>query len=1009
MQKKPRRSKVHAAAGTALRRRTADRRDRPADPRTAAALLPVDPHPTAPEAGGCAVVGLGASAGGLEALTEFFTQLPADTGMAFVVVTHQHPGYVSLLPEILGKKARIPVLTAKEGARLEPDRAYIGPPGVQVAIAGGRLRLSEAVDAQARRLPIDFFLRTLAEDLQERAIGIILSGTGTDGTLGVKAIKAGSGMVMVQDVGSAGFAGMPSSAMATGLADYVLAPAAMPAQLLAYVRGPYLNRPAARPLTAGIPDAPLQEIFALLQTRTRHDFSSYKAATIQRRIERRMNVQQIKEPGDYVRYLRENPAELDLLFKELLISVTRFFRDREAWEALAGVILPERLRSLPDHYALRAWVPGCATGEEAYSLAILLRECADRLRRNFDVQVFGTDLDAQAIETARAGRYPEGIAADVPPEWLDRYFTRGDHDYCINKEIRELVVFAPQNVTRDPPFTRLDLLSCRNLLIYLNAGLQQQLLQLFHHALKAGGLLLLGSSETIGAQTDSFRIIDRKWKIFSRRPAAGPEGLRFPTKAWAPAAQSVPPVPVRAAEKEQPVPKLVEKVLLTEVTPPSVLVDIRGDVLYVHGRTGRYLEPAAGGQPRSNILEMAREGLEAELRTALHQAATGEGEVIREQVRVKSNGSFSHVDVTVRRLREPETLRDLLLVTFHPIRPVPAARSPGPGKPASRRVAQLTRELKTSQESLRATIADLATANEELRSANEELQSTNEEMQSTNEELETSREEMQSLNEELTTVNAEQQARVDALARARDDMQNLLNATEVATLFLDNDLRIRRYTESATRLIRLIPSDLGRSIVDQASTLKYDRVAADCRTVIATLQPREAEVETQDGSWHLMRILPYRTIENVIDGLVITFIDITRVTLAERKGRELRVFFESIIGTVRQPLVVLDESLHLVLANKAFYETFRLRPRQVEGELIFDLGGGEWESPDLRLLLEQILPQQTTIEGFRIARRFPKIGHRIFFLNARRLEQAADLPGMILLAFEDATGRQAEA
>lgn len=962
-------------------------------------------RPATVSAAGPIVVGLGASAGGLEALGEFFAQVPADSGLTFVVVTHQHPGYVSLLPELLGKQARIPVAAAVNGMRLEPDRVYVGPSGSLVALSRGRLRLIGAVGEEARHLPIDFFFRSLAQDRKERAVGIVLSGTGSDGTLGLKAIKAESGLTLAQEVGSAKYAGMPSSAIATGLVDYTLAPAAMPAQLVAYARGPYLTgRP--EPVVARAEGEPLHEIFQLLRSRTRHDFSEYKIATIRRRVERRMNVHQIKDPADYVRLLQQNPAELDLLFKELLISVTSFFRDREVWTLLSEKVVPEMLRRLPDDYHLRVWVPGCATGEEAYSVAILLRDAIDRGHRRIGVQIFGTDLDTRAIDVARAGDYPEGIAADVPPAYLARYFTRTDHHYRIGKEIREMVVFAPQNLINDPPFTRLDWISCRNLLIYLNADLQKRLLPLFHYALKPGGLLLLGSSETIGEHKDLFAIVDRKWKIYTRRSTADVPVLRhFPARA-----SPVDAVPSKTAsppsgERPPPISRVMERLLLERFAPAGVLVNDRGEVVYIHGRTGRYLEPASGESARPNVLEMARDGLEMELRSALREAVSGKTDVVRPNVLVRSEGVTGAVDVTVHYLGEPGPLDGLLLVTFQPVA-TPLPRSGGRERAGTpRRVAQLLRELKEAKASLHLTVEELAAANDELRSANEELQSTNEEMQSTNEELETSREEMQSLNEELTTVNAEQQARVEELARARDDMQNILNSTDIATLFLDNDLRIRRYTESVGHLIHLIPGDVGRPISDQTSKLKLDDLAATCGDVLKTLRPKQVEVETTDGAWYLMRVLPYRTLENVIDGLVITFVNITEVTLAEKTGREARAYFESIFNTVRHPLLVLDEQLRLVSANRAYYDAFRLRPRQVEGESIFELGSGEWDIPDLRHLLQDVLPEQKNFDGLRVEHDFPRIGPRTFLLNARRLERETGLPGMILLAMEDVTPR----
>jgi len=945
---------------------------------------------------------MGASAGGLEALVEFFAHVPADSGLAFVVVTHQHPEHLSLLAEILNRNCKIPVADAVDGVRLRADHAYVCPAGSQIKVVGGKMQVTKNSNLEPRQLPIDTFLRNLAQDRKERAVSVIFSGNGADGALGLKAIKGEGGLIIVQDPATAKFAGMPASAIASGLVDYILQPADMPCQLVAYLRGPFLKRRAAEPAASIIPDDELQKIMVLLRTHTRYDFSSYKVATIQRRIERRMSVQQIRTPADYIEYLQKSPPELDLLFKELLISVTCFFRDRAAWEKLCNTVVPEMLAVLPDSATFRVWVPGCATGEEAYSAAILLRDCIDRLHRRIDVQVFGTDLDPRAVEIARAGKYPEGITADVPPGWLERHFTRqGDH-YVINREIRESVIFAQQNVISDPPFTKLDWISCRNLLIYLNTDLQRRLFLLFHYALNPGGMLTLGTSETVGDRGDLFRPIDRTWKFFTRQGTARThEMIHLPAKpalAEPPATGALPPpLPVPAVEREQRTSRLVEQLLLSRYTPASLLVDSRGDILHVHGRTGLYLEPASGSVPRLNILEMAREGLATEMRTALRQANSSKREVVRENIRVKFNRSTHSLDVAVVRLTEPEPLRGLLLVT---LRPVPNRKKEAKA-PAVTGRTHLVRALREARDSLRASIEELAISNEELTSANEELQSANEELQSSNEELDTSREELQSLNEELSTVNAEQSAKVEELARSRDDMQNLLNSTEVATLFLDNELRIRRYTESATRLVHLIPSDIGRPLSDQTSKLKATRLAEDCREVLRTLVPRQSEVETKDGAWYLMRILPYRTVENAVDGVVITFVNISGVTLAERTGQEAWSYFENVFNTVHEPLLMLDEQLRLVAANKAFYERFRWRPRQIEGELLYEIGSGEWEQPELRRLLEKVGPQQTAVEGFKLESNFSKIGHCIFMLNARRLKQRAGLPGMILLTLQE--------
>jgi two-component system CheB/CheR fusion protein len=833
--------------------------------------------------------------------------------MAFVVITHQHPSHTSLLPELLGKITNLKVHQAADRLKVEPNHVYVNPPGGHLAILGGTLHRMETEKKEAPHLPIDYFFRSLAVDQKDKAICVVLSGTGTDGTLGLKAVKGESGMAMVQQVDSAKYAGMPSSAVATGLADYVLPAAEMPRRLLAYARGPYLAAAPFEQAPAALPD-PMQKIFVLLRARSGHDFSSYKSNTILRRIERRMNLHQINEPAHYVLYLQDNPHELDFLFKELLISVTNFFRDPEAFKTLEESALPALLQSCADDYTFRMWVPGCATGEEVYSLAILMRECLETAKRHCDLQIFGTDLDNDAIDGARNGRYPEGISHDISPQRLERYFVRDDSTYRIRKDVREMAVFAVQNLIKDPPFTKLDLISCRNLLIYLNAELQHRLVPLFHYALKPGGLLFLGSSESIGGFGDLFEVVDKKWKIFRRKTGAlgALPLMAFPVKPAIAALETRLPAAIRPA-RDSSIAGPLERLLLARFAPVSVVVSERGDVVYIHGRTGAYLEPAAG-QPRLNILDMAREGLQHDLAAALRRAAAQDTEVTREAVRVRSNGDFSYVNVSVTKIHEPESVRGLLLVTF---RPRPAAVKVGKprgrahsGREASR-VEELERELRSTQESLQTTIEELETANEELKSTNEELQSTNEELQSTNEEMETSREEMQSLNEELTTVNAEMQSKVEDLSRTNDDMQNLLNSTEVATIFLDGELNIKRYTEQARQLIHLIRTDIGRPLAHLASSLDYEKLVDDCREVLRTLVFKLTEVRSKDGRWYLMRIMPYRTAENVIDGVVITLVDINPVKAAEKSLlRMSKVYLDG-----PEPMMMLDLAGRIIDLN----------------------------------------------------------------------------------------------
>ena len=953
------------------------------------------------------VVGIGASAGGLEALEKFFTHLAPGCGMAFVVVTHQHPGHTSLLPELMRKCTRMRVRVAVDGVAVEPDCIYMSPSEGYLAILSGALHLMEPDEPGLLRLPIDYFFRSLAEDQKEKAIGIVLSGTGTDGTLGLKAIKGAGGMTMVQAPESAKYSGMPSSAIATGLVDYVLPTEQIPAQLGAYAQGPYFASRATEALKEGGLPEPMQKINVLLRARTGHDFSSYKPNTIRRRIERRINVHQLQGPQQYLRFLHENPHELDLLFRDLLIGVTSFFRDSGAFGALAKTALPGLLDSRLDGAPLRVWTPGCSTGEEAYSLAILLREQMDRQKEPFDVQIFATDLDQTAVETARGGHYPEGIARDVRPQRLARFFAKEDEGYRIKKDVREMVIFATQNVLKDPPFTRIDLLVCRNLLIYLQPEAQERVLSLFHYALNPGGVLFLGPAENLIGLGDHFTAVDRKWRILTRKEPARTAALPASFTAVLPRREAVTADGIEGAGRIQKLQLsvLLEKTLLNRYAPACVIVNDRGDILYIHGRTGDYLEPATG-QPRWNILDMAREGLRIDLAAALRRAASQDAPVVHEGVRVKASGSSIAVRIVVVKLSEPESIRGLVLVAFQtepagekrlPAR-IPASRS---SKAPSGRVLNLEHELQYVKETLQSTVEELETSNEELKSTNEELQSTNEELQSANEELETSKEEMQSLNEELHTVNAQLQAKVDDLGRTSDDLQNLLNSTDIATIILDHEFRIKRYTPEATKLVKLIPSDLGRPIGDLAFDLRYGELGADAAEVLRTLIFKEKEVQTKEGEWRQVRILPYRTIDNVIDGLVMTFVNVNRSKQAERAAQQARAYAESIVATIREPLLVLDAGLRVVSANPSFCRTFEVAARDIERQVIYGLNNGQWDIPGLRRLLEEVLPRNSAFADLQVEHDFPGLGHKVLVLNARRLEQEPGLPALILLAIEE--------
>ena len=849
---------------------------------------PAQPIPAPPLAAAAfPIVGLGASAGGLEALEQFFAQVPAQSGVAFVVVQHLDPTHPAIMAELLQRVTPLKVAQARNRTVVRPDCVYVIPPNKDLSILHGVLHLLAPAAPRGLRLPIDFFFRALAADQRERSVGVILSGMGSDGTLGIRAIKEHAGIVLVQDPASAKFAGMPHSAIAAGLADLVAPAGELPAQLFDYIRHtPLLAR---RPsLAEPGPDSQLEKIILLLRHHTGHDFTLYKRSTLYRRIERRMGLHRIPKIAHYVRYLRENPAEAELLFKELLIGVTAFFRDPAVWEALRDEALPRLLRRAATGQALRAWVPGCSTGEEAYTLAMVFREALDRLkpRRKQALQIFATDLSREAIAQARQGFYPANIAADLTPERLRRFFLKDDHGYRVTKEIREMIIFAPQNLMMDPPFTKLDLLTCRNLLIYFTPELQKKIIPLFHYTLKPDGVLVLGTAESVGGFADLFAPLRDKSRIYRRQGTGLRRGeIAFPSVFLAPHAN--PPM----ADSSRPLlpdrlQASAEQWLLLHHTPAAVLTTDQGDILFTSGRTGRYLEPAAG-KANWNVFVMAREGLRGELTGAFHRARTQADPVVVRRLRTGTDRSPEFTNLTVQALTEPESLRGLVMVIFTPttgIGPTVRAR-PGRSTPADERQHELAQELQQAREDVQSARDAMQGSQEELKSMNEEMQSANEELQSTNEELTTSKEELQSLNEELQTVNAELQTKVDDLNAASNDMKNLLNSTEIATLFLDSALCVRRFTERATAIIKLIPGDIGRPITDLATEALHAGLAADAREVLRSLVPVEKLLTTRDGRSLAMRMMPYRTVDDRIDGVVITFTDVTAVKLLETRLR----------------------------------------------------------------------------------------------------------------------------
>ncbi|MFP4683328.1 MAG: chemotaxis protein CheB [Ectothiorhodospira sp.] len=834
------------------------------------------------------IIGIGASAGGLAALRGFLEGVPEHSGYAFVIVQHLDPTREGVLASLLQKSTPMGVNEVTDGMRVEPDQVYVIPPGKDLSLLKGVLHLLDPSTRRGLRLPIDFFFRALAADRGEASVGVVLSGTGCDGTLGLRAIREHAGLTLVQDPEEAESSGMPRSVIDAGLADHVLPVGDMGERIVSDLScRNHIGKPQAAREDMDRRRA-LEKIVLLLRAHTGHDFANYKFNTLYRRVERRMGLHQLDRVSAYVQFLRDNPQELDLLFNELLIGVTSFFRDPLAWEALQKQVLTPLIQAAPPQgRVLRAWVVGCSTGEEAYSLAMAFREvleqCAPQGR--VTLQIFATDLNADAIEQARKGLYPTNIAADVSPERLQHFFLEEAGGYRVCPAVREMVIFAVQNVIMDPPFTRLDLLICRNLLIYLNAGLQHKLLPLFHYSLLPGGTLFLGNAESVGGSRELFTPLDARAHLFLRSEGGTHlEDLDVQSRVMGEEMDLPPDAPSGAASDN--IQSLAERILLERFSPPAVLVNGEGDILYIFGQTGAYLEPAAG-RANWNIHVMAREGLRQELAVMLPWAVREAASSTSHEVKVGHPGQGQVMaDVTVYPLNEERhSLKGMLMIVFQPLPSryhALADASESVSRREDGRVPKLEEALKQAQHELRMTREYMQTSQEELRSANEELQSTNEE-------LTTSKEEMQSLNEELQTVNTELESKVEELTQANSDLKNLLDSTDIATVFLSRDLRIRRFTQPARKIFKLIPGDVGRPLSDIVTDLDDADLQAEARQVLHSLESRTREIPTRDGRWYQVRIMPYRTLDDVIDGVVLTLMDITQAKRMESRLRGTQV------------------------------------------------------------------------------------------------------------------------
>lgn len=956
------------------------------------------------------VVGLGASAGGLEAITDLLSALPATPGIAFVFIQHLDPHHKSSLTEILSRTAKMPVVEIIDALAIQPNHFYVTPSNKDVAILHGILHLMSRPDMPGRHLPVDYFFRALAQDMGNRAVGVVLSGTGSDGTAGLREIRAEGGITVAQSPETSKYSGMPQSAVSTGEVDFVLPVKAIAHELVRLSNHPRARMaPRRRPAHAILDSTDaLQKIFVLLRKSSGVDFSHYKQSTVERRLSRRMLLHKIESLVQYVKFLEQNPAEVGALFEDMLVHVTGFFRDPKVFDTLKQKVLPRIFEQKAPEAVLRVWVPASSTGEEPYSLAITLLEYMNENELNSTVQIFATDISNSAIECARQGKYLEDIAQDVSPERLRRYFVKTSSGYQISKAIRDMCVFARQNVAKDPPFSSLDLLSCRNLLIYMDPTFQRRIVPTFHYALKPTGFLMLGQAETVGSFSDLFSMVDRVHKIYVKKPGT----VRVPLEVDG---GFIPRV--NTPDKPLPFPppselsleRLADRVAIARYSPPGVVINAEMEIVQFRGQTGKFLEPAPG-TASWNLMKMAREGLSLDLRAAVHKAGKKKAPARAEGLRARFNGHEITVNIEVIPLPVSQAEEQYFLVLFEEAAPParapkePPASGRGPATEQAKEVQRLRAELAQTKETLQHIIEEHETTNEELRAANEEIQSANEELQSTNEELETAKEELQSTNEELTTLNTELENQNLELNQAIDDFSNLHNSVNIPVVLLGGDLRIRAFTPPAERSLKLIPADSGRPIRELRLGIEIEDLEHKVTEVIETLNTREEEVRAHDGTWYLMRIRPYRTVDNKISGAVLALIDIHERKVAEEKLLAAQVFAESVVATVRGPLIVLDSEMHVKSANPAFYRAFRESPAQTEGRLFYDLGNRQWDIPRLRELLTRVIPKDGVVDDFEVEHEFPQIGHRKMLLNARRINQGPGRQELILLGFEDVKG-----
>ena len=963
------------------------------------------------------IVGIGASAGGLEAFSELLRYLPEKTGMAFVLVQHLDPKHGSALQEILARTTKIPVTEVTQGVVVQPDHAYVIPANTNLTIKNGMLQLGSRVLTRGQHMPINDFFGSLAESAGQQAIGVILSGTASDGTEGCRAIKAAGGITFAQDEETAKYDSMPRNAVNAGCIDFILSPKDIARELGGISQHPYVARvvsPGPEGLH-GMVGSDLNALFGLLRESTGVDFTNYKHTTLHRRILRRMAVHKVEKLKDYLRFIGRKPEELDELYRDLLIHVTGFFREPEAFVALRKHVYPKLFEGRKPDNPIRVWVAGCSTGEEAYSIAITLLEYMWVHSRNISqattaIQIFATDISDTALDRARTGLYTEAAVAEISAERLKRFFVRLDGGFQINKSIRDMCIFAKQNLVKDPPFSNLDLVSCRNLLIYLGPVLQRRVIPSLHYALKPGGYLMLGASENLGGFADHFGLVDKKDKIYQKRKTTARLTTYFANADY---------LPIRTGDsklaRELPAPFTVERevehLLVNRFVPASIVVNDQMEIVQFHGKTGAYLEPPAG-QPSFSVAKMAREGLLVDLRAALDAAKKTNATVRKDGVQIQSEGGQREISLEVVPLRGPTAQERFYVVVFQDAVRKPelledkgkAGKTVKMMRPAGPEAELLKRESNQLREQLRALIEEHETTAEEFKAAHEEVLSANEELQSTNEELETAKEELQSTNEELTTLNEEMQNRNAELGSANNDLLNLLGHVDIPVVMVSNDLRIRRFTPPAQKLLNLLPGDVGRRLGEIRPNLEVEDLEALAREAIRRAAAQERQVRTNEGGWQMLHVRPYKTWDNRIEGAVISLQD---VDVLKRTLDQTREYADTIVESAREPILVLNGKLQVTAANPAFYRAFEVTPQETEGRLIYELGTGQWNIPKLRELLEEIVPRNSRVDDFDMSHDFPHLGPRDMVLNARRVELQPGHP-FILLAIEDVTQKSRE-